>query len=152
MPLFGWQRRSCRKARRGRIHALKTRLAACVCGRHLHLYHGRNPNFIFTLGNFVTELANRNSKKTISIFAAYNPSEKIPSMEHFLPLAKHVSGDSWTLVDLRPLRPYFRAGMLETSLTPNAQKAFENIIFGFDFLLLVGDREKATFSVAQSEY
>lgn len=119
---------------------------------HLHLYHGRNPNFIFTLGNFVTELASRNGKQTISIFAAYNPSEEIASTEHFLPLAKHASSGAWTLVDLRPLRPYFRAGMLETNLTTTAQKAFESIIFGFDFLLLVGDREKATFSVAQTEY
>lgn len=119
---------------------------------HLHLHRGRNPNFIFSLGNFVTELANRNGKQTVSIFVAYNSVEEKVSSYHLLPFAKYARQGTWTLVDLRPLRPYFRFDLLQTNFTPAVQRAFENIVFGFDFLLMISKQEKATFSVAQSEY
>jgi hypothetical protein len=84
-----------------------------------HLFHGRGPGNVYTIGNFVQEFSIANGMETIGVMLL--TSEKAgfdPQAPAWLGPLLPEQLSEWTLVDLRPLRPYAHARKIGTSLSP----------------------------------
>lgn len=112
---------------------------------HLHLFRGLSSGTeIFTLGNFLSELANFNNKKSIHIYGLLD----LPSIykgwqnelaEAAAKTAKNNSSDG-SIIDLRPLKYLVRDPNIQ--LDPEVKR----LILGYDFFLLLMDSESGSVS------
>jgi hypothetical protein len=116
-----------------------------------HEYRGLNPLHSSELGNLIAEAAEAHQVKAVNVLvlgvkgkqlAVQAPGKDAPvaldltakdSPYAFLtPFFAAQTKGSWTLFDLRALRPRFdRYGALD--------KEMERLVFGYDFLVLVAD-------------
>jgi erythromycin esterase-like protein len=118
-----------------------------------HMYRGINMIHNNDIGDMVSELADWDGKKSVHIMILGVKGTQLafagigkPGVEAPLDLKSDPHGDfnflspmfdnmlpgSWTMYDLRGLRPHFGAyGKLDTEL--------ERVIFGYDFVVLVPD-------------
>jgi erythromycin esterase-like protein len=118
-----------------------------------HMYRGINMIHNNDIGNMVAELAGWNGKTSVHImilgvkgtqlaFAGIGKPGAVASLDlksdprgdfNFLaPMFDNMLAGSWTMYDMRGLRPHFGAyGKLDTEL--------ERVIFGYDFVVLVPD-------------
>lgn len=112
---------------------------------HWHTIRGQNWGNVFTLGNFVSELARANGRDAVHVAMYLNNASGsygvLSQYADYRPLADAGDPTGLVLLDLRPLRPYAHAGRLE-GLTAEQRR----VIFGFDFALLMGGAEPATFT------
>ena len=112
---------------------------------HWHVFRGMSPGSVFTLGNFISELATSNGKRSFSISVLLDDG---PGSQRDLvkwaawakPFVDASSGQ-WTIIDLRPMRAYAHAGRLGT-LEPDLRR----FILGFDALLVGHGAHSATIS------
>ena len=148
------------ESNRARAHLMKTnfsRYQAEAPGAKLffkfgeeHLYRGFNVVRNNDLGNYVSEIADASGSNVTSILALGVGGEQIAfagigkwrhaqyslldddhARFHYLkPFIDNMYPSDWTLYDLRPLRTHF-------DLTGIADKDYERLVFGYDFLLLI---------------
>jgi hypothetical protein len=113
---------------------------------HVHVIRGTNWFNIFSLGNFVSELAKSNNMNSFHLAMYSNNTSGdyawIHEDEDYKPLAKVSSTDKWTVINFRPLRKYAHAGRIE-KLRPEMRR----IIFAFDAALLIGSVSPGTFKL-----
>ncbi len=111
---------------------------------HWHIIRGLNWGRQFTLGDFAANLARANDQKALSIAlylnndsGNYGVLKQYPDYE---PFARAALPNGWTLLDLRPLRPFVQAGRIRL----NAEQ--ERIVLGFDLALLISNTAAADFA------
>lgn len=115
---------------------------------HWHMTRGIGPGSVPTFGNFLADVARMNGFGSISI--AVEPvnvagrHRSITDHAAYAPLTAAADPGTWIVVDLRSLRGFVQAGMMEVS--PETRE----MIFGFDLLLLMGgtDAGEATWAAA----
>jgi hypothetical protein len=115
-----------------------------------HLYRGFNVVRNNDIGNYVAEIADAAGKSDVHILALGTGGEQIKfaGMGHWTHATYSISDDEhvrfkylmpfvdaalptgWTLFDLRPFRTRFNAMQI-------ADKDFERLVWGYDFLLLI---------------
>jgi hypothetical protein len=110
---------------------------------HWHMYRGRYRAYTSTLGNFVGEFARSNGMKSFYVAVhVNNPPGGFRAMrkESYLQaLADAAPQDKWTIIDVRPLRGYWYAGLIKLS------DELREEIFGFDAILVLGGARGATY-------
>jgi hypothetical protein len=110
-----------------------------------HLGRGQGPFGPFTIGNMISEFAMTNGMRSLHIaILAHNPRvDSLPSLWSWpamAPVAKVVPEERWSVLDLRPLRPYARAGRLGP-----LGADLRRIIDSYDLLVTVGGAHNTTF-------
>ncbi|HSR51348.1 MAG TPA: hypothetical protein VLV83_11005 [Acidobacteriota bacterium] len=115
---------------------------------HWHSLKGRNLGNIFTLGNLVSQLARSNGRESlhIGISVINEPGRhwSISEDEDWAPIAAVSSPEEWTLIDLRPLRPYLHSGLFKLS------PSLEEMAFSFDLALVLGGTDAGSIEWAQA--
>lgn len=82
---------------------------------HWHIFRGLGPSNLQTLGDFVSQFAIANGSRSfhIAIFPNNAPGgfgdTRVESDTTPVLLARGAAPTGWTVVDLRPLRPYYTA-------------------------------------------
>jgi hypothetical protein len=109
-----------------------------------HAMHGvLNWGYVQPLGTFVSELARREGGESLHIWTGLvnEPGRywTLYDSPEYVPLAKAGSTDRWWVVDLREVRPYVAAGMVD-----GMNDELRKVIFGFDLALLIGNGNRAT--------
>jgi hypothetical protein len=94
----------------------------------------------------VSEFAITNGMRSlhIAVLAHNEARDSLPSLWQWPamnPLAKALSTTSWTLLDLRPFRPFARAGRLGV-LAPDLRRLIDT----YDFLVSLGGAHDASFT------
>ncbi len=126
-----------------------------------HLSNGYNPGSnVNSLGNFVRQLALINNKSSISINALiyrndgsdwdYFKSE--PALLYLQHFADNTSATQWTLFDLRPLKAAYYNETLAPYITKEEKRNWENLIYGYDFLLLIGNGTDGDVTNTNGQY
>ena len=117
---------------------------------HWHLYRGLGPSNLQTLGNFVSELARVSGGQSFHISVHGNNAaggyRTLTAWPDSFPdplIARKLSTDAWTIVDLRPLRVNYRR--ISAGLRPDQRDQFARLVFGFDAALYLGGMQPATF-------
>jgi len=110
-----------------------------------HLGRGQGPFGPFTVGNMISEFAMTNGMRSlhIAVLAHNPPVDSLPSLWKWpalAPVANAVPQDRWSVLDLRPLRPYARAGRLGP-----LGADLRRIIDSYDLLVTVGRAHNTTF-------
>ncbi|MEW6730872.1 MAG: hypothetical protein AB1489_06020 [Acidobacteriota bacterium] len=112
---------------------------------HYHSIRGKNLVNVFTLGNFVAELAKSNSMGSFHLTIYNNNTsgdyQGLADIAEYKPLASAAEGNL-TIIDLRPLRGYIHAGRV-SGLNPE----LKSIIFGFDAVLLIKSVSGGTYKL-----
>lgn len=115
---------------------------------HWHSLRGRNQGNVFTLGNLAGELARFNGYESlhvgISVINEPGRHWSISDHEEWAPIAAVSSPHRWTLIDLRPLRPYLHSGLFK--LGPQ----LEEMAFAFDLALVLGGTDPGSIEWAQA--
>ncbi len=115
----------------------------------LHGAVGLTPSGFTSLGTFVHEFATSNGMESFHLAAwlVNRPGTywSLTESQGFELLAKQGSTESWTIVDLRPLRPLLQAGRL-AAVTPKLRTA----IGSYDAVLLIGSGRRGSYSRLQS--
>jgi hypothetical protein len=98
---------------------------------------------VHTIGSFVDEFAISNGSDAFHM-VAWQVNEPgtywtLTESPEYLPLAQVGSTTSWTIVDLRPLRPYAHAGRL-----PSMSREMRSVVFAYDAVLLIGGGTRDT--------
>lgn len=107
---------------------------------HWHIYRGLSPGSIFPLGNFVSEFAKSNDMESLHIaFMAATEEQLKENSEYLRPFVKARGDSEWVLLDLRPLRNYWHAGLI-----PSGNNSFRRTLFGFDVLFMMKSVSKGT--------
>jgi hypothetical protein len=122
-----------------------------------HMYKGLNQLHNNDIGNYVLELADGQGSKSVNIlilatsgsqlaFAGigkpYQP-EKVDAQDKnsdigkLKPMFENMNTQGWTMYDLRGIRKGF------SSLGPES-RAVENIVFAYDFLILIPEAQPST--------
>ncbi|MFI5311939.1 MAG: hypothetical protein ACHQQ3_11935 [Gemmatimonadales bacterium] len=117
---------------------------------HWHIFRGIGPSNLQMLGNFVSEFATSNGMRSfhIAIFPNGDPggygdiSGWDPEIREF---AAASSRDTWTIVDLRPLRANY--ARISKGLAPERADQLQRWIFGFDAALIMGRMQRATYAL-----
>ena len=110
---------------------------------HWHLYRGMNLGSVFTLGNFVSDLATSNGMQSFGIAVLLDDGagssrdllKRAPWAKPFV----DASSGPWTVIDLRPMRPYAHDRRLGT-IDPELWR----LLFGFDAVLVGHGAHAAT--------
>ncbi len=115
---------------------------------NLHLNNGYNPgSYVNCLGTFVRQFALVNKKTSISINALiyrndgsdWDYFKSKPSINYLQRFANNASVKEWTLFDLRPLKAIYYNEIIKLDITKEERVNWENLIYGYDFLLLIGN-------------
>jgi hypothetical protein len=111
---------------------------------HWHMAQGHNRGSVVTLGTALDGSADLAGSDTLSlaITVVNEPGQHwtITDYEDFAFIHHVADPAAWKIVDLRPLRPYAHAGVL------NLSPAAEEYVFGFDALLVLGDTQRGTYT------
>jgi hypothetical protein len=117
---------------------------------HWHVYRGVGPSNLQTLGNFVSELARVSGGQSFHVSVHGNNAaggyRTLTAWPDSLPdplIARKLPTDTWTIVDLRPLRANYRR--ISAALRPDQRDQFARLVFGFDAALYLGGMHPATF-------
>ena len=98
---------------------------------------------VHTIGSFVHEFAIANGGDAFHMVAwlVNEPGTywTLTESPEYLPLAQVGSTKSWTIVDLRPLRPFTHAGRL-----PSMTREMRTLVFAYDAVLLIGSGTRGT--------
>jgi hypothetical protein len=110
---------------------------------HVHSVDGRNQSDVLALGSFLSQFALTNERQSFQI-AIYGLNEAgrhwtLSEYEDYAPVTRASRIDAWTLLDLRPLRPWVSAGRLE-----NLNNTLRDVILGFDAVLVIGGLSPAS--------
>jgi hypothetical protein len=128
---------------------------------NVHLTDGFNwITDVTSLGDFVRSLAQSNNKNTFSINALiyrtdssdWNYFGKSPSTAYYKKIAADCSVNDWTLIDLRPLKAMYYDGKLKGLISKEEKQRWEELIFGYDCLLLIGNGDDGDVSNTKGEY
>ena len=98
---------------------------------------------VHTIGRFVDEFAIANGRDAFHMVAwlVNEPGTywTLTESPEYLPLARVGSTRSWTIVDLRPLRPFAHAGRLSSM-----SREMRTLVFAYDAVLLIGSGTRGT--------
>jgi len=110
---------------------------------HTHLFRGIYRGNVPTFGNFLSELAVANGMESflISTYVVDGPEEWRNNRG---PLAAVAREDTFTLVDLRPLRPYAHQGSIA-----GLSEGLKDLIFRADAALLVRGGATGEYRIVQ---
>lgn len=126
-----------------------------------HLYDGYNPGSnVGSLGSFVRQLAMMNGGTTIAINALIHRNDGSdwdhfnddPAWVFLQRFADHASVQQWTLFDLRPIRQVYSDKGLTHAVTAAERNNLEDLIYGYDLLLLIGNGTDGHASSTRGEY
>lgn len=126
-----------------------------------HLNNGYNPGSnVNSLGNFVRQFALMNNKNSISINAMiyrndgsdWDYFKSDSSLLYLQRFANNSDVNQWTLFDLRPLKSIYYNEDVSLGITKQEKANWENLIYGFDFLLLVGNGNDGTLNQTNGQY
>jgi hypothetical protein len=110
---------------------------------HWHLYRGRSPGSVLSLGNFVSQLAKSNGKQSFHLAVIINnPAGGFRAVKPdswLKPLADAAPVGQWTVMDLRPVRDCWFAGKFK--LRPELKE----LILGFDAALMMAGATPGTY-------
>jgi hypothetical protein len=111
---------------------------------HVHLGRGmgRN-NEVFTLGNFLSEVATFQGGHALHVYVLLNWDDLPQS--HFAPLVPFVRSDTNTLFDLRPLQAW-AAQRKVRDLHPELRR----VLVGYDFLVILGDKTQGSLEALRT--
>jgi len=115
---------------------------------HWHLFRGLGPSNVQTLGNLVSEFAKANGHDAfhLAIFPNGRSGEYGDLAKWADPVprwfARQAKVTEWTLLDLRPLRPFF--GRIAKELPADRKDSLRRWLFGFDAALFVGGMHRAS--------
>jgi hypothetical protein len=99
---------------------------------HTHLGRGRGPTGVWTLGNFLSELAIAEGARSLHLYVILNWEDLGESW--LAPFVPYLAVSENTVIDLRPLEPWAawgRLGRLDARL--------EQLLRGYDMLVVLGD-------------
>lgn len=110
---------------------------------HVHSVDGRNPSDVLALGSFLSQLAISNGQRSFHM-AIYGVNEAgrnwtLSDYADYAPLSKASRVDEWTLLDLRPIRPWVSGGRIE-----DLNETLRDVILGFDAVLVIGGLSDAS--------
>ncbi|MGH7459783.1 MAG: hypothetical protein ACREMA_01985 [Longimicrobiales bacterium] len=112
---------------------------------HWHIVRGPNWGSVFSLGDFLTNVARHNDTKTLSIAMYLNNAQGEYGAMHTYPdyayLSRAAGTSGWVLIDLRPLRRFVHSNRVSL----NAEQA--RIVHGFDIALMLSGTEPANTTV-----
>ncbi|WP_331126490.1 hypothetical protein [Longimicrobium sp.] len=139
----GWLREQNMKT----LFATAYRAAQAATGRaprvlvksgHVHLNRGIGlNNEVFTLGNFLSELATFQGGHSLHLYVVLNWPD-LP--ESFLaPFVKHVPVGQDVLFDLRPLQPWTAHGQI-----PQLDARLRRVLMGYDALIILRDTTRGS--------
>ncbi len=98
---------------------------------------------VASLGTFVEEFARSRGSEMIGIWTTLinEPGDvwTLHDYPDYAAMANAGTTDRWWLIDLRPIRPLLNAGRLE-----GVTDTLSDVIYGFDFALLVGSGRRGT--------
>lgn len=111
---------------------------------HWHAGRGTSPGGVYSLGNFLSELATANGLESFHISVALLGDvwtlEDYPEYDPLPRIGLDAGGpEGWTIVDLRPLRAHVATGAL-----PGISDELRELALRFDAELLVGGARRAT--------
>ncbi|MCI0434000.1 MAG: hypothetical protein L0271_10155 [Gemmatimonadetes bacterium] len=110
---------------------------------HWHSIRGANWGHVHSLGNFLSELAQSAGQRTfhLAVHGLNQPGRHwtLADYEDYAPIARASHIDAWTVIDLRPLRPYAAGNRL-----PGLTDELHRVIFGFDAVLVIGGLSPAS--------
>ena len=116
-----------------------------------HLGRGQSPFGPFTVGNFLSDLAQSNGRRSFH-FLALAQNDKADSTRPALwawgalrPIADIVPTDETTIIDLRPLRPFLYSRRLGT-----VQADLSRFIYGYDAIVIIGGANNASETIVRS--
>ncbi len=123
---------------------------------HYHLMDGLNSGSYSTnIGDLVRNLAQFNNKKALIINTQIyrNDHSDWDYLEDSYPMfTKYADINSWTLFDLRPLRSYQANGLLDGQIDAKFIQNWEDLIFKFDMILIVGNGGDGTWNKTGVKY
>jgi len=104
---------------------------------HWHLMKGMSPGKCYTLGTFVMDLARSNGLSSFHLMVTtINDGKKASSITkypQYAPVTRAGSAESWTIVDLRPLRGYVYSGDVS-----GLHADLRHWIYSYDAILMIG--------------
>lgn len=104
---------------------------------HWHLMKGISPGNCYTLGTFVMDLAKANGMSSFHLMVTVvnegKNASSITNFPQYAPITRACSVETWTVVDLRPLRAYAHSSAL-----PDLHAELRHWIFSYDAVLLIG--------------
>jgi hypothetical protein len=121
---------------------------------HIHAQRGRSPMNAFNIGNFVSDVATLNGKRSFHIAIVHYGSpaelEKYKGAGSFL--AKLAPAEKWELLDLRPLQPWVHARKLDADIPDDIRASVRDFLFGFDAVLFMPHGRHGTYTVTGAKY
>lgn len=126
-----------------------------------HLNNGYNPGSnVNSLGNFVRQFALVNNKSSISINTMiyrndgsdWDYFKSDSSLLYLQRFANNANVNQWTLFDLRPLKSIYYNETLKLNITKQEKVNWENLIYGYDFLLLIGNGNDGSVNQTNGQY
>jgi len=123
---------------------------------HYHLMDGFNTGSHSTnIGDLVRNIAQYNNQQSLiintQIFRIDN-SDWDYLEESYPMFTKHSDVNSWTLFDLRPLQKYQANGLLKGQIKKDLINSWENLIYKFDMLLIIGNGGDGTWNTTGVKY
>ncbi len=105
---------------------------------HVHTNRGIGPsNEVFSLGNFLSEVATFNGAHSLHLYVLLNWPDLNQSF--LAPVVPHIQPNTNTVFDLRPIQPWAFRNQLG-DLDPRLQRA----LTGYDFLIILNDMTAAS--------
>ena len=127
-----------------------------------HAWGGLSPGYMTSVGEFFDSIAITNELDTVAVLTSYDywaSGEGAPDRASFRVLEKlypgQIGSDAWFLIDLREFRHEYYIGSYADELEPlsvGARMYFEKLIFGFDYLLFMGEPKRGEFTTTGSQY
>jgi hypothetical protein len=109
---------------------------------HYHIFRGIFLGNVPTLGNFVSEFAGSNRMDSFIIAAHVIGGE--PEWRIQKSLVKFGNPNGWTIIDLRPLRPFAHQKKIK-----DLSNSWKRRIFATDALFLIGNSKDGTYKISK---
>ncbi len=123
---------------------------------HYHLMDGFNTGSnTLNVGNLIRNLATYNGMESLIISTQIfrdDGSDWDYLDESYPMFTKHASISNWTLFDLRPLRPFDSNGLLKGAVKDEQRVLWEDLLYNYDMILVIGNGGDATWLETGVEY